>query len=82
MPHFSFSTDLKFGQKFCFDEISDEFELSLPGSKTRSLGQIKGIFFEHSRGHISCSIDLKFGQNVYLDKIKDDFKFGSPGVKK
>ena len=52
--HISYSIHLKFGQNVCLDEISDKFEFGSPGSKTRSIGQIKEIPCGRSGGHISC----------------------------
>ena len=51
------------------------------GSKTRSLGQIKGKPCVDDRGHIFDQIFMKFGQNVYLDEIWIGIVYRSSGVK-
>ena len=42
-------------------------------SKSRSLGQIKGISCLRSRGLIFSQIIVKLAQNAYLDNIYDKF---------
>ena len=37
--------------------------------KTRSLGQILGKYYVHSRGHVFTPIFIKVAQNVYLDQL-------------
>ena len=59
-----------------FDEISDKFENSHVGSKTRLLGQSLEKLCERSRGHIFSPIIMKLGQNVFLDEAFG-FKNGS-----
>ena len=48
---------------------------------TRSLGQISGKPYVHSRGHIFSLIIMKHGQNVCLVEISDRFENWSCWVK-
>ena len=67
---------MKLGQNVCLDEILDDFENGLDGSKTMSLDQILGKPSVLSRGHIFNLILIKFGQNVCLVEISDEFGNG------
>ena len=57
--HIFCSIDLKFGQNVCLIKFWTISNIGHLGSKTRSLGQIKGIPCGHYTGHISCPNDLK-----------------------
>ena len=50
------------------------------GSKTRSLGQIIGKSFDHSRGHIFHPIFVKHGLIVSLEEISDDLRSKSKSL--
>ena len=72
---------MKLGQNVCLDEISDEFQNSYVGSKTRSLGQMLQKPYVCSRGHNLNLFIMKLDKNVYLDKILNEFENGPCQVK-
>ena len=72
---------MKLGQKFCLDEILDEYEMVHVGSKTRLLGNILEKPCVSSGDKMFSLIFMKLGQSFCLDEILYIFENGSCGVK-
>ena len=72
---------MKFCQNSCLYKSGSSSNMSHVGSKTRSVGQIKGKPCEHSRGHIFRPIFIKLAPNDHLDNISVKFEYGLCWVK-